>query len=38
MIKRYLPIARSLYTVTDALISSLERSLEGGGENTGIVW
>lgn len=38
MINKHLPIARSLYTVTDALISSPERSLGCGEEYTGIVW
>ena len=38
MINKHLPVARSLYTVTDALISSPERSLGCGEEYTGIVW
>ena len=34
----YLPTARSLHMVTDALISSPERSLACGRKHTGIVW
>lgn len=34
----YLPTARSLHMVTDALISSPERSLACVREDTGMVW